>query len=105
MLKITKDKEPSHTVLFVEGELDMSTCSILIDALSEADDGVTDVAFDFAALKFIDSTGVGHLLFECKKIQEQGRSVSFLNLNEEISLVFDVLGVPYILGEEAFTQG
>lgn len=104
MLHIVKDEQSTHIHFSLQGELDMSTSGLLMEELQKVSDKNLDYVFDFTGLHFIDSTGVGHLLFECRKIQERGRTIAFRHLNEEIFMVFDLLGVPSILGEDCFTN-
>jgi anti-sigma B factor antagonist len=102
MLKLIMQEEQDGINFTFQGELDMSTTEMMIESLQKVSEGHRRVSFDFSELLFIDSTGVGHLLFESKKLQERGHKLTFLNMNEDIRLVFEVLGVPSVLGEECF---
>jgi anti-anti-sigma factor len=102
MLNITVHEADAVIGFKFNGELDMSTTQIMMDLFKNITDQHQNVTFDFSQLMFIDSTGVGHLLFECRRLQDRGHQVSFHHLNEDILLVFDLLGVPSVLGEECF---
>lgn len=102
MLDISVNTGSDFIQFLFKGELDISTTEVLLNEMQQIRDAHEIIRFDFSELMFIDSTGVGHLLFECKKWQEKGRLIQFINLNEEIGLIFDLLGVSSILGEECF---
>jgi anti-anti-sigma factor len=102
MLKLIVKEEQADITFIFQGELDISTTETMVETLQNIPDRHRRIIFDFAELLFIDSTGVGHLLFECKKLQEKGHTLSIVNMNEDIRLVFDLLGIPYVLGEECF---
>lgn len=104
MLKIIVQEGPSGIAFNFHGELDMSTTQIMLDSFQKITDQHQSVVFDLSKLMFIDSTGVGHLLFESRKLQEKNHKLIFQNMNEEIQMVFDLLGVPSILGEESFVS-
>lgn len=103
MLKLTKHENEESTTFVFDGELDISTTELLVEAL-EQEFEKSLIIFDFSGLQFIDSTGVGCLLFEIKGLQEQGKVIRMENINEDIQLVFDLLGVETVLGEECFVK-
>ena len=50
-----------------------------------------------ATLAYMDSSGVGLLLQLHKKLEAAGRSMSFINVNEEVMHIFKVAGLDKIL--------
>lgn len=54
-------------LVVVEGELDMVTVHPLEQALHELRQSVKEIVFDFSAVTFIDSSGIGLLVREQKR--------------------------------------
>ena len=96
MFNITKKKEDSKLDLVLEGRLDTTTAPQLEQEINAEIEGVTELAFDFAALEYISSAGLRVLLSAQKKMNKQGKMV-IRNVSEEIDEIFNVTGFSDIL--------
>jgi anti-anti-sigma factor len=86
--------------LVLEGELDMSTASILRRALAEADRDGSDVVLDLDALDFIDSSGIVVLVQATKAARANNHTLAMTRGSAPVRKVIDacVLGdfLPFV---------
>ena len=76
----------------LSGSLDTATAPELERQLMPAlADGITDVVFDLAALKFISSAGLRVFSIARKQMKERGGQASFVNLQPQIREVFEIM--------------
>ena len=78
-------------VITLEGEFDAHAVTDLraqFDTFSSLDN---DVLIDMSAVHFIDSSGVGALVFLYKRLKERGYVMSVLNVNGQPKDLFDLL--------------
>ena len=67
---ITKTEENKVT-MEISGWLDTQTAPQLEEALSELDDSVTSLVFDFAKLEYISSAGLRQVVAAYKKMSDK----------------------------------
>ena len=86
-------------VISLKGKLNLESVAHLRKDLIGAIDKNERPAyvFDMATLAYMDSSGVGLLLQLHKKLEATGRSMSFINVNEEVMHIFKVAGLDKIL--------
>ena len=71
------------------GRVDARSAPSLEKALTEiAAGGCTEVILDFKETRFIGSSGIGKLLLFQKQFSTKGGTVSAINLNSEITRLF-----------------
>lgn len=102
MLDIKLKNQEDVQVLALIGELDIATVDKFKAAVEAAK--VPDKTFelDMSQLEFVDSTGVGGLLRAIKGLQGEQITVQLTNISPEVFEVFDLLGLPLLLGQEVF---
>ncbi len=103
MLEVQTTAEGSSRVLRLTGELDIATVDIFKKGVESARVGAASVVLDMAELSFVDSTGVGGLLNVVKNLKNDGIEVKVCNVSAEVCEVFDLLGLPLLLGKSVFT--
>ena len=82
------------TVLAVSGELDLSTCPQLGDALARHSAERQAVVLDLTGLEFMDSTGLNLLVGATRDARRDGWSFALdPNLSGEVARLFDVTGM------------
>jgi anti-anti-sigma factor len=101
-LNYTLFDQRQGVIIYIDGDFDVSRIGDLKHLVSEAMNQSKKITFDLSELKFLDSSGVGFILYECRKLIDRGYLLKFRNLPEDIWDLFDLLGVPYILGESIF---
>jgi len=102
MLEVVAIGDGSSKSLRLIGELDIATVDIFKKVVEEARDSATSMNIDMEELSFVDSTGVGGLLNVIKSLKFDNIEVKVSNVSEEVSEVFDLLGLPMLLGSEIF---
>ncbi len=99
-MNIVENLNGSRLCISLEGRLDTTTAPELEKVLSGSLDGVTELAFDMAALDYLSSAGLRILLGAQKQMNEQG-SMKVMNVNGTIMEIFEVTGFVDILTIES----
>ncbi len=86
-------KELNGTTLTVQiiGRLDASNAQELTNSLNASLDGVKELIFDFASLKYIASAGLRALLMAQKRMNKQG-SMIIRHVDETVMEVLEMTG-------------
>ncbi len=79
-------------VVFVHGEIDLSSASAIRHALSAAQQGCPDVIVDLSGVTFMDSTGINALL-RAHSEAPPGGSLRVVGAISAVRRVFDIAGV------------
>lgn len=91
-----KETPDSHT-LYVSGELDLAVAAefrSVIEPLLASD---KEVILNMAELTYIDSTGMGIIIFFLKARHEVGKALSVQNVPQKIKKLFDLTGITRFL--------
>lgn len=97
-LVIDTRQEGGATVVKVGGEVDVFTAPQLREALAEAVNGNgRQVIVDLEDVTFLDSTGLGVLVFGLKRARERGGDLSLVCDHEQIIKVLTITGLSKIL--------
>lgn len=102
MLEINSLAQADVQVLSLIGELDIATVDKFKNAVESAKTTEKAIEIDMSQLDFVDSTGVGGLLKAIKGLQGEKIAVQMTNINPEVYEVFDLLGLPLLLGQGVF---
>ncbi len=99
LLTIEKiENHPSARLLRFVGDLDSTnaeaTSGQMLELLGE---GVTTIVADFSRLRYINSTGLGALLFVNKKFKESGGVFKVANVNENVLEIIEIIGADQLL--------
>jgi anti-sigma B factor antagonist len=88
-----------HSVISLEGEIDMSGAPALRTTLMALVDDATDraVILDLAGVTFMDSSGVGALLTVYRALQPAQRSLVIANAQRIVARVLDLTNVDTII--------
>ena len=88
----------------LNGEIDLSTASVLRSALARLISGTSaDLLVDCARLTFIDSTGVAVLLEFHQQLEADGRRMLILDVQPGPRRVFEALGLSDLLRSDRET--
>ncbi len=86
----TKDSE-DFLILYPIGELDVyNTNAFKEKALKLYNKDKKDILFDCKDLKYLDSTGLGSLMFILKNIKDNGHKIVIENLSNSIMKLFKI---------------
>ncbi|MGP4041832.1 STAS domain-containing protein [Gracilibacillus sp. D59] len=96
-LEVSKKTEGNVCTLYVTGVLDYSTMDPFIKKIKEIETGSKKVIVNFEKLEFIDSTGIGAIINLVHEANDKKFKVSLDGMNDEISDLFDTLGVYQIM--------
>lgn len=102
MLEVQTVTEGNSRILQLMGELDIATVDIFRKGVEEARKDTARLVLDMTKLSFVDSTGVGGLLNVVKTLKQEGIEVRVRNVSPEVYEVFDLLGLPMLLGKDVF---
>ena len=87
---ITKTEENKVT-MEISGWLDTQTAPQLQEALSELEDSITSLVFDFAKLEYISSAGLRLVIAAYKKMAGKD-GFKIINVSDEVYDVFSLTG-------------
>ena len=88
------------TVVLGEELTRMNAPALMDEVTSYKDQGVEKVVFDATKLTFLSSSGVRVIIF-CKKYLSTSSDVVFVNCNDKILDVLDIVGIrPFITFEK-----
>ena len=88
------------TVVLGEELTRINAPALMDEVTSYKDQGVEKVVFDATKLTFLSSSGVRVIIF-CKKYLSTSSNIVFLNCNDKILDVLDIVGIrPFITFEK-----
>jgi anti-sigma B factor antagonist len=92
ILRAAGDQGSAAVTIQLSGSLDTSTTPELERQLTSVLAGpIQNVVFDLAQLKFLSSAGIRIFSMTRKTLQERGGQESFVNLQPQIAVVFEVI--------------
>lgn len=91
-LTLTMRERGGHAVVRPEGELDVSTVTILDSALRRLNDSHDRVTVDLRGLAFIDCSGVRCLLAADFRARDAGVRLDLVEGAEQVRRVFELTG-------------
>lgn len=89
------ERRKNALVARIDGELDDSEASRVraeVDA-AIAETGTRRLIFDFSALRFMDSSGIGLVIGRYKRMRRCGGSVAVIGSNPRIDGIFEMAGL------------
>lgn len=90
-MEIKKTLEGTTLTMKIIGRLDASNAQELTNALNASLDGVKELIFDFADLKYVASAGLRVLLMAQKRMNKQGKMI-IRNVDETVMEVLEMTG-------------
>ncbi len=90
-MEITCKREESKVTMEITGWLDTQTAPQLGEALSQLDDNVTSLVFDFSKLEYISSAGLRQVVAAYKKMAGKD-GFKIINVSNEVFDVFRLTG-------------
>ena len=85
-----------RAIVFIRGEMDMSSSRAVRDALSTAQQGSPDVIVDMTEVTFMDSTGINALMGAYRRAPHDG-SVRVVGAKSIVRRAFEITGVSELL--------
>ena len=90
-MEITSKREEGKVTMEITGWLDTQTAPQLGEALSQLDDNVTSLVFDFSKLEYISSAGLRQVVSAYKKMAGK-YGFKIINVSNEVFDVFRLTG-------------
>jgi len=87
-------------VVYVEGDVDVSTSLAMQEALAVALDSSATVAVDLEGVRFIDSSGLSALVWGHRGAQEAGGSLTIRNPSRVVRRLLDITGLDSLIPVE-----
>jgi len=95
---LTVQTDNHHTVLTVDGEIDLSTSGQLDDAVVEAlGQETSHLTLDLAQVTFLDSSGLGVIVKALKRAKEAETSFDVVAANDRVLKVFKLTGLDAVI--------
>lgn len=92
------DGVPMARILRFSGDLDSTNAEHVSEVvLSLLGEGVLHIVADFTKLRYVNSTGLGALLFANKKMKEAGGSMKIAGVNENVFEIIEIIGANTLL--------
>ena len=92
-MEITQTKEQDIVVLAVNGRIGPKETKEFSDTVTSIlNDGVSKILFDFDALEYINSAGLGVLVMAFQKTKAEGGQIGLCNIKYYIQEVIEVTG-------------
>jgi anti-anti-sigma factor len=97
-LEIEIQNTEERTLVTLSGELDASTATFLYDKLSDLEvEDVQHVVLDLAKVTFMDSTGLGVIVTEHKRLQHSKGSLTIFSPPSSVRRLFEITGLDDVL--------
>jgi stage II sporulation protein AA (anti-sigma F factor antagonist) len=95
---VLKEKKKSVVVKII-GEIDQHNAEELRESVDKAFDRsrCKHMIFDFSAVSFMDSSGIGLLIGRYKSVKVRGGSVAIAGMNRELSRIYAISGLKKIM--------
>ena|SRR2546421_6934270 len=81
----------------VAGELDLYTSETVREALEVTSSDAETVVLDLSAVEFVDSTALGMLVGESKRLRDRGGRLALVFDDERTKRVFEVTGLDRVI--------
>ncbi|OXS75754.1 STAS domain-containing protein [Domibacillus enclensis] len=91
-----------EAVICLDGDLDIDSTEVVEENILPEMESYSQITFDFSKVPFVDSSGMGLLLNIVHALHDQHKSIKIINVNEDVQIVFDLLQIPEIIGEDIF---
>ena len=89
-----------HGELSVVGELDLASATVFREQLGELmGTGRRDVLIDLEATEFLDSSGIGALLWAHHRLEAAGGHLTLVNAHGTVARTLHMTGADRILGD------
>ena len=90
-MEIVNKKEENKVTMEISGWLDTQTAPQLEEALSELDDSITSLVFDFSKLEYISSAGLRQVIAAYKMMAGKD-GFKIIHVSDEVFDVFQLTG-------------
>ncbi|HVM63449.1 MAG TPA: STAS domain-containing protein [Acidimicrobiales bacterium] len=87
-------------VVHLSGDVDLSQAQALTDRLADLVASGRDVIVDLSGVSFIDSTGMGALVFASRRAEAHGQSVTLRRLGVQVMRTLTLAGLDQVVRVE-----
>ncbi len=92
-MEINFKEEESYVYLAIDGSLSLDNIITCEKELKKYHSFNKHIIFDFANMKYIDSSCLGILYVYASKSEKIGKKVAFVNFNDQIKEVLELTGL------------
>ena len=96
-MNIKQQRDNEKLTVFIEGDIDTSTATALVENLQKAIDGVTDLVLDLGKVNYVSSAGLRALLLLQKGMNARKGKMTVRHVNDEIMETFRLTGMTDVL--------
>jgi anti-sigma B factor antagonist len=92
--------------IVLQGELDMSTCPILVEHLERIESTTSVIEIDLEGVRFMDSSGLHCMIDARSRAVKEGRALRLLNPSARVRRLFEIAGMgDWLVDPESDRQG
>jgi anti-sigma B factor antagonist len=92
--------------IVLQGELDMSTCPILVEHLERIESTTSGIEIDLEGVRFMDSSGLHCMIGARSRAVKEGRVLRLLNPSARVRRLFEIAGMgDWLMDPESGPQG
>jgi anti-sigma B factor antagonist len=99
-LSITSDASAEDAILVLTGDIDLQTAPDLRDEVLAAAERSDTVILDLEQVQFMDSPGLGILVYADKVLKERGSHLVLRSPRGDVRLLFDTVQLDGVLNIE-----
>ncbi|MDG5787936.1 STAS domain-containing protein [Evansella sp. AB-P1] len=100
-LNVNIQENNNETVVFLDGEVDVYTASILKEKLNPLAEGTNQsIVVDLAKVNYIDSTGLGVFIGVLKAVDKKGSNLKISGANPRVKRLFEITGLNEVMDVE-----
>lgn len=97
-LEIEVESSETRTLVTVSGDLDAATAPSFYETLARLEvERVHNVVLDLAKVTFMDSTGVGVIVTEHKRLRHSGGRLTIFSPPSSVRRLFEITGLTTVL--------
>lgn len=103
-MQIESIKQPDDTLLLrISGDMDAQGCSKAQPLLDElvTEEAMTDITMNLGDVEFLDSSGIGAIVFLFKRLRANGHSLSLTNVRGQPMEIITLLRINSAISVEA----
>ncbi|MFE1228757.1 STAS domain-containing protein [Streptomyces sp. NPDC059442] len=90
--EVNVDELPDRTLIVIAGELDMTTCPTVTEAVHALPLGGRTLSLDLSRLAFLDSSGLNLLLELRLRVQQEDGTLELRGVQERVLRVLRITG-------------
>ncbi len=99
-MKIQSVESNGSITLSIEGEMENLSMKDMREALDRViNTSDLDLKVDFTNVEYIDSSGIGMLIYAYKSLKDQGRNFRLMNLSDRVAGILEMSSLSEVIAD------